>query len=130
MLANDGIKSSARSLGRPETGHSEWSPRAVLSGLCLLTFRCVQDCCHPGVVQQYGPAQFFTLAKIHAIIRKVDPYHLVFGTVACRVMWMWKDSYGSSGLGLDVTMAEAYVRSPTHYLPFLCTGVCCGVLQL
>jgi hypothetical protein len=32
----------------------------------------------------------------------------VFGTVACRVMWMWKDSYGSSGLGLDVTMAEAY----------------------
>jgi len=23
-------------------------------------------------------------------------------------MWMWKDSYGSSGLGLDVTMAEAY----------------------
>ena len=55
---------------------------------------------------------------------------LVFGTVACRVMWMWKDSYGSSGLGLDVTMAEAYVRSPTHYLPFLCTGVCCGVLQL
>ena len=71
-----------------------------------------QDCCHPGVVQQYGPAQFFALAKIHAIIRKVDPYHLVFGTVACRVMWMWKDSYGSSGLGLDVTMAEAYVRPP------------------
>ena len=80
----------------------------------------LQDCCHPGVVQQYGPAQFFALAKIHAIIRKVDPYHLVFGTVACRVMWMWKDSYGSSGLGLDVTMAEAYVSSPTRCLLCLC----------
>ena len=66
------------------------------------------DCCHPGVVEKYGPVQFYALAKIHAIIRKQDPYHLIFGTVACRVMWMWKDSYGSSGLGLDVTMAEAY----------------------
>eukprot|EP01043_Picozoa_sp_COSAG02_P064197 COSAG02_NODE_9309_length_2259_cov_3.884722_3_plen_228_part_01 len=43
---------------------------------------------------------------------QVFTFHLgllqVFGTVACRVMWMWKDSYGSSGLGLDITMAEAY----------------------
>ena len=52
--------------------------------------------------------QFYALAKMHAIIRAADPYHLIFGTVACRVMWMWKDSFGSSGLGLDVTMAEAY----------------------
>ena len=87
----------------------------------------LQDCCHPGVVQQYGPAQFFALAKIHAIIRKVDPYHLVFGTVACRVMWMWKDSYGSSGLGLDVTMAEAYVRSTPALSSLSVSGVCCAV---
>ena len=66
------------------------------------------DCCHPGVVDEYGPVQFYALAKIHAIMRKHDPYHLVYGTVACRVMWMWRDSYGSSGIGLDVTMAEAY----------------------
>jgi hypothetical protein len=29
-------------------------------------------------------------------------------------MWMWKDSYGSSGLGLDVTMAEAYGGAETR----------------
>jgi hypothetical protein len=54
------------------------------------------------------PPQYYALAKMHAIMRKQDPYHLMFGTVACRVMWLWRDSYGSSGLGLDVTMAEAY----------------------
>ena len=92
------------------------------------------------MVEQYGPVQYYALAQIHAMLRKADPYHLVFGTVACRVMWMWKephaaslrlthsyrlvigwlqfiasdrtiskDSYGSAGLGLDVTMAEACV---------------------
>lgn len=35
------------------------------------------DCCHPGVVEQYGPVQFYALAKIHAKLRKADPYHLV-----------------------------------------------------
>jgi hypothetical protein len=35
------------------------------------------DCCHPGVVEQYGPVQFYALAKIHAKLREVDPFHLV-----------------------------------------------------
>ena len=60
--------------------------------------------------------QFYALAQIHAIIRQADPFHLIFGTVACRVMWMWSDSYGSSGLGLDVTMAEAYGVSRALFL--------------
>ena len=30
-----------------------------------------------GVVEKYGPVQFYALAKIHAKLRQADPYHLV-----------------------------------------------------
>lgn len=42
------------------------------------------DCCHPGVVEQYGPVQFYALAKIHARLRQLDPFHLVRLGRVCR----------------------------------------------
>lgn len=47
------------------------------------------------------------LARIKRDIFDHDPHHLIWGSIACRELWMWSDESGN-GLGLDVTMKEAY----------------------
>eukprot|EP01047_Picozoa_sp_COSAG01_P056739 COSAG01_NODE_6469_length_3649_cov_2.477746_3_plen_162_part_00 len=52
-------------------------------------------------------AEMQEIAKIKREIFQLDPYHLIWGSIACREIWMWSDESGN-GLGLDVTMKEAY----------------------
>ena len=47
------------------------------------------------------------IASVKRDIFDIDPHTLIFGTIACRELWMWGDESGN-GLGLDVTMKEAY----------------------
>tara|TARA_B100000475_G_scaffold97993_1_gene71163 strand:+ start:105 stop:530 length:426 start_codon:yes stop_codon:yes gene_type:complete len=54
----------------------------------------------------YGPAEYVALAKIKALIYDLDPYHVMFGTVACGETWYWSEE--AAGLGIDVVMKEAY----------------------
>ena len=120
LLVNLPIQSWANALSgipvtiAPKSTSAEWQQwtlgnmSLVMHHPAIAGYYSCDDCCHPGVVEEYGPVQYFALAKIHAIMRAHDRYHLTFGTIACRDMWLWKDTYGGSGLGLDVTMAEAY----------------------
>ena len=64
------------------------------------------DCCHMTELDAYGPAEYVALAKIKALIYELDPYHVMFGTVACGETWYWSEE--AAGLGIDVVMKEAY----------------------
>ena len=44
-------------------------------------------------------------AQIKRRIFAIDPHTLIWGSIACRELWMWSDESGN-GLGLDVTMKE------------------------
>ena len=43
--------------------------------------------------------------QIKRKIFAIDPHTLIWGSIACRELWMWSDESGN-GLGLDVTMKE------------------------
>lgn len=59
------------------------------------------------IIQARGMAEMSAIASVKRDIFKLDPYHLIWGSIACRELWMWSDESGD-GLGLDVTMKEAY----------------------
>ena len=65
------------------------------------------DCCHMNTLQAYGNVEYVALAKIRDMIRELDPYHLMFGTIACGETWYWTEE--GSGLGMDVMMKEGMV---------------------
>ena len=60
-----------------------------------------------GVIQEHGMAEMKAIASIKRDIFAIDPHHLIWGSIACRELWMWSDESGN-GLGLDVTMKESY----------------------
>ena len=65
------------------------------------------DCCHMGVISEYGMGEMKEIARIKRELFELDPHHLIWGSIACRELWMWGDESGN-GLALDVTMKEAY----------------------
>ena len=65
------------------------------------------DCCHMDNIKQYGMGEMREIARIKRDIFDLDPHHLIWGSIACAELWMWTDESGN-GLGLDVTMKEAY----------------------
>lgn len=65
------------------------------------------DCCHMDVIKEHGMGEMQEIARIKRAIFDLDPHHLIWGSIACRELWMWSDESGN-GLGLDVTMKEAY----------------------
>jgi hypothetical protein len=73
----------------------------------VAAFYGCDDCCHMDVIAARGMAEMQEIAKIKREIFQLDPYHLIWGSIACREIWMWSDESGN-GLGLDVTMKEAY----------------------
>eukprot|EP00947_MAST-08B_sp_MAST-8B-sp1_P005831 g5831.t1 len=64
------------------------------------------DCCHMDVLDEYGPVEYENLAVVRERIAQLDPYHLMFGTVACGETWYWSEE--AAGLGIDVIMKEGY----------------------
>ena len=52
-----------------------------------------------------GMAEMQAIAQIKRKIFAIDPHTLIWGSIACRELWMWSDESGN-GLGLDVTMKE------------------------
>ena len=63
--------------------------------------------------------EYGNIAKVKNAMMKLDPWHFIFGTIACDDLWMWSEA--GAGLGLDVVMKEnvsvqacrlARVRSP------------------
>ena len=65
------------------------------------------DCCHMDIIAAKGMQEMQAIAKIKRAVFDIDPHHLIWGSIACRELWMWSDESGN-GLGLDVTMKEAY----------------------
>ena len=68
------------------------------------------DCCNKGKNRGRAPGdtQLAGFAEVRRTLRRVDPYHLVFGTVACGDLWLWTEE--GSGQGLDVR-ARARARA-------------------
>ena len=64
------------------------------------------DCCHVGTTEATHHREYNAIAAIKAAIFKLDPYHLVYGTIACGATWLWQEE--GTGLGLDVVMKESY----------------------
>jgi hypothetical protein len=46
-------------------------------------FYACDDCCHMPVLSKYGPVEYQALVEVKAIVRSLDPYHLMFGSIAC-----------------------------------------------
>ncbi len=64
----------------------------------------------PGPGSKSGcPTEFWALAEARRAVHALDPYHLVFGSVArCFNGGAWYWSEEGAGLGLDVPMHESY----------------------
>ena len=78
------------------------------------------DCCHMRDLDEYGDAEYRALVEVanllhtrnlnpnpnclevRRMVRSVDPYHLMFGTIACGEPWYWSEE--GAGLGMDVMM--------------------------
>eukprot|EP01047_Picozoa_sp_COSAG01_P116032 COSAG01_NODE_44700_length_416_cov_1.135647_2_plen_51_part_01 len=45
-------------------------------------------------------------AAVRSIVREVDPWRLMFGSIACGETWYWTEE--GAGLGMDVMMKEGY----------------------
>lgn len=43
--------------------------------------------CWTGLPCRYGNVEYVALAKIRDMIRDLDPYRLMFGTIACGETW-------------------------------------------
>lgn len=64
------------------------------------------DCCHVNR-GSYAGLEYAGIAQIkEEIFNNYDPYHPMFGTIACGETWMWQEE--GFGLGLDVVMKEGY----------------------
>ena len=48
--------------------------------------------------------EYGNIAKVKNAMMKLDPWHFIFGTIACDDLWMWSEA--GAGLGLDVVMKE------------------------
>ena len=64
------------------------------------------DCCHMPVLNKYGDAEYCATAEVRKLIRSLDPYRLMFGSIACGETWYWTEE--GAGLGMDVMMKEGY----------------------
>ena len=64
------------------------------------------DCCHVNR-GSFAGLEYAGIAAIkEEIFMNYDPYHPMFGTIACGELWMWQEE--GYGLGLDVVMKEGY----------------------
>ena len=63
------------------------------------------DCCHTSEAEKAW-VEYENIAKIKNTMMGFDPYHFIFGTIACDNLWMWSET--GAGLGLDVVMKENY----------------------
>ena len=77
----------------------------------MFCLQACDDCCHMDDLDTYGPKEYEALATIKGMVREIDPWHLMFGTIACGEPWYWSEE--GAGLGMDVMMKEGYVR---HFL--------------
>ena len=59
------------------------------------------DCCHMDIIAAKGMQEMQAIATIKRAVFDIDPHHLIWGSIACRELWMWSDESGN-GLGLDV----------------------------
>jgi hypothetical protein len=64
------------------------------------------DCCHLSKGVQQRTNEYRQLAEVHELIFARDPYHRIFGTIACDETWLWMED--GFGLGLDVVEKEGY----------------------
>ena len=64
---------------------------AVMSHPAIGGYYACDDCCHMPTLDAFGDAEYRALAKIKAMIREIDPYHLMFGTIACGETWYWSE---------------------------------------
>ena len=83
------------------------------------------DCCHMRDLDEYGDAEYRALVEVanllhtrnlnpnpnclevRRMVRSVDPYHLMFGTIACGEPWYWSEE--GAGLGMDVMMKAGHL---------------------
>lgn len=70
----------------------------------LLSDRGADDysCCHMPVLNGYGDVEYRMEAAIKGMIREVDPWRLMFGSIACGETWYWTEE--GAGLAMDVMM--------------------------
>lgn len=63
------------------------------------------DCCHVMFAEKAW-VEYGNIAKVKDMMLTLDPYHFIFGTIACDNLWMWSET--GTGLGLDIVMKENY----------------------
>eukprot|EP00937_MAST-01D_sp_MAST-1D-sp2_P001781 g1781.t1 len=118
VLWNAGVDAYARAAagipnGTGVVGNAteEWAAvegvvRALRQHPAIGGWYACDDCCHMAVLDPFGPVEYEWLAEAKRRIRRLDPYHLMFGTVACGETWYWSEE--GAGLGIDVVMKEGY----------------------
>ena len=48
------------------------------------------DCCHV-MFEEKAWVEYGNIAKVKDAMMRIDPYHFVFGTIACDNLWMWSE---------------------------------------
>ena len=43
------------------------------------------------VLNAHGDAEYRGSEQVKRMVRSVDPYHLMFGTIACGETWYWTE---------------------------------------
>ena len=110
-MAMAGIADAKNRTGFPGDPKALWAEIAgniteVRGHPAIGGYYACDDCCHMSDLDTYGPKEYEALATIKGMVREIDPWHLMFGTIACGEPWYWSEE--GAGLGMDVMMKEGY----------------------
>ena len=141
VLWNVGVDSAARAMGRIKntktnqtgcgtdptvanweecekelTGYVRGNVTMVMDHPAIGGYYACDDCCHMPVLNEYGDVEYRMEAAIKGMIRQIDPYRLMFGSIACGETWYWTEE--GAGLAMDVMMKEGYGGAVGNGFPY------------
>ncbi len=85
-------------------GYVKGNVTMVMNHTAVGGYYACDDCCHMPVLNEYGDVEYRMEAAVKAIIREIDPWRLMFGSIACGETWYWTEE--GAGLAMDVMMKE------------------------
>lgn len=105
-------------------GYVKGNVTMVMDHPAVAGYYACDDCCHMPVLNEYGDIEYRMEAAVKKIIREVDPWRLMFGSIACGETWYWTEE--GAGLAMDVMMKEGCERRHPHFIVWLSSLGCLG----
>jgi len=110
-------------------GYVKGNVTMVMNHTAVGGYYACDDCCHMPVLNEYGDIEYRMEATVKQIIREVDPWRLMFGSIACGETWYWTEE--GAGLAMDVMMKEGCeYRHPLCIHFVLCGFLCCNCISV